>query len=138
MLRLAMVAAAALVLVTGPVRAAEECPTSGLEEIEKVLREAPTCKRSLQLFQVCSFGASGDVSLGAAVTERCEKDFLATLKTAERKAYDRGQAQCARKHRHQSGTMYRSFEAFCGAQLAEKYASRLQKAAGSTSKRPGS
>lgn len=129
MLRSAMLAVTAFVLAAGPAPA-EECPASGLDAVEKVLREAPTCSRSLQLFRACALGASGDLQLGAAVTGRCEKDFLGTLKGAERKSYDRAKVRCAVKHRKESGTMYRSFEAFCGAQLAEKYARRPHKAAG--------
>jgi hypothetical protein len=127
-----MFAIAALVLAAAPAGAAEECPTRGLDPIEGVLREAPTCSRSLVLFQACAFGASGDVVLGAVVREKCERDFLDKLKPPDRKAYERAQNRCALKHRTRSGTMYRAFEAFCGAELAAKYSRRLQRAAGTS------
>ena len=51
-----------------------------LDEAVDVIKAAPTCKTSMKIFQDCSLGASGDVSLGAAVREKCEADFLAKLK----------------------------------------------------------
>jgi hypothetical protein len=58
------------------------------------------------------------------VTERCEAEFLNHLGKSERQAYRRAQERCARKYRHELGTMYRSFEAFCGAEVALSYARR--------------
>ena len=129
MFRLSLVAVAALLAAAAPSRATEECPASGLDRIETVLREAPTCARAMALLRACALGASGDVVLGAAVTERCERDFLGKLTVPHRQAYERAKQRCAGKHRNQSGTMYRSLEAFCGAELAQSYARRQQKAA---------
>jgi hypothetical protein len=106
----------------------EECPTLDHQEIEDLLRKAPSCQRAGALFEICQFGASGDVSLGAIVTEKCEGDFLSKLNAAQRRAYDRGQKRCQRKYAHEDGTMYRSFEAFCGADLARNYSAKLLKA----------
>jgi hypothetical protein len=57
----------------------------------------------------------------------------ARLKTPQ--AHDRAKARCARKDRHESGTRVRSFEAFCGAALAQFDARRLKKA-GADRKQP--
>ena len=107
----------------------KECPIGdlSLEAREEVLRSAPSCDKSLELFGLCSFGASGDVSLGAIVTEKCEADFLAKLSKRQRRAYHREQKRCAGKYRHESGSMYRSFEAYCGAEVARTYARRFGK-----------
>jgi len=86
-----------------------------------------TSQRAGALFEICRFGASGDVSLGAIVTEKCEGDFLSKLNTAQRRAYDREQKKCQRKYAHEDGTMYRSFEAFCGADLARNYSAKSLK-----------
>jgi hypothetical protein len=107
----------------------EECPTLDHQEIEDLLRKAPSCQRAGALFEICQFGASGDVSLGAIVTEKCEGDFLSKLNAAQRRAYDRGQKRCQRKYAHEDGTMYRSFEAFCGADLARHYSAKFLEAA---------
>jgi hypothetical protein len=107
----------------------EACPTSGLDAIADLIRQAPSCRRAIALFEICAFGASGDVALGAAATEKCEGDFLSKLSPAQRQAYDRGQKLCARKYQNQEGTMYRSFEAFCGADVARDYSARFLKAA---------
>jgi 2-keto-4-pentenoate hydratase len=74
-------------------------------------RRSKTCSAKLRhasagaLFEICQFGASGDVSLGAIVTEKCEGDFLSKLNAAQRRAYDREQKRCQRKYAHEDGTM---------------------------------
>jgi hypothetical protein len=63
----------------------------------------------------------------AAGAERCEGEFLDRLTKAEKQVYRRAQQRCARKYRHEFGTMYRSFEAHCGAEVALSYAKRLRR-----------
>jgi hypothetical protein len=105
---------------------AAECPVAGFdwEKIEEAARTAPSCERSFQTFASCSSGAGSDVGVGAVVTSRCEADFLAKLSSTQRRFYRTAQARCQRKYQQESGTMYRSFEAFCGAELARVYARR--------------
>lgn len=86
------------------------------------IRQASGCRQASQMAQDCAMGAGGDVSLTAAVTEVCEKDFLAGLDQRERAAYARQRAACRHKYRHEAGTMYRSFEAFCEVRVSERYA----------------
>ena len=105
----------------------EECPTLDHKEIEELLGQAPSCQRALALFEICQFGASGDVSLGAIVTHKCEGDFLVKLNSTQRRAYQREQQHCQRKYGKQGGSMYRSFEAFCGANVARNYSARFLK-----------
>jgi hypothetical protein len=107
----------------------EACPTSGLDAIADLIRQAPSCRRAIAVFEICEFGASGDVALGAAATEKCEGDFLSKLSVTQKRAYDRGQKLCARKYQNEDGTMYRSFEAFCGAYVARDYSARFLKTA---------
>lgn len=92
-----------------------------LDETVDVIKAAPTCNASMKLFQDCSYSASGDVSLGAAVREKCEADFLSKLKDPQKHVYQREQQACLRKYAHESGTMYVSWSAFCGAELAQRY-----------------
>jgi len=110
----------------------EECPTLNLGEIEELVRKSPTCRRSIAVFELCEVGTSGDLRLGAAVTEKCEADFLGKLTAAQRRAYDSEQKRCAHKYQDKDGTMYRSFEAFCGAYVARDYSARFLKAPGRT------
>jgi len=107
--------------------AGAECPTLDGGKRLELLEQAPTCAKSLALFQACSYGASGDVGLSEVVIKKCEGDFLTRLSVAQRRTYDREQQRCARKYRKESGTMYRSFEAFCAANLARTYAHRFSK-----------
>jgi hypothetical protein len=111
--------------------AEKECPVESFEseKIEEAARSAPSCERSFEIFRRCSSGASGDVGVGAVVTERCEAEFLGRLNKAERQTYRRAQECCARKYRHELGTMYRSFEAYCGAEVALSYAKRFRRRA---------
>ena|SRR6516225_5418476 len=106
-----------------------ECPTHDLESIEELIRKAPSCQAAVAVFEMCEFGTSGDVGLGGAVTEKCQADFLGNLSAAQKKIYDRKQKRCARKYQNKAGTMYRSFEAFCGAYVARDYSNAFVKAA---------
>ena len=122
-------AVSAIAFAAEDAKKTEACPTSGLDAIADLIRQAPSCRRAIALFEICEFGASGDVALGAAATEKCEGDFLAKLSPAQKRAYDRSQKFCARKYQNEDGTMYRSFEAFCGANVARDYSARFLKAA---------
>ena len=105
--------------------AALDCPSRDLDGILDLLDHAPTCQKSLALFEACADGASGDVALSEVVIRKCEGDFLTRLSEPQHQSYDRRQKLCSRKYRNESGTMYRSFEAFCRANLASDYARRF-------------
>ena len=111
---------------------AKECPIEdfSLDKIEDAARNAPSCDKSLEVFRLCGAGASSDVALGGIVTERCEADFLKRLSRRERRAYANAQNRCERKYRHETGSMYRSAEAYCVAELARTYARRLARRKG--------
>jgi hypothetical protein len=119
--------AVSAVAVAAEDKSKEECPAFGLDAIESAIRQAQSCRRAIALFEICEFGASGDVGLGAAATEKCEGDFLSKLSAAQKRAYGRAQKFCARKYHNEDGTMYRSFEAFCGAYAARDYSARFLK-----------
>ena len=132
MLRLTSIAACVLIVAclgcTGPAHASIcQGKSLTLDETVDVIKAAPTCDASMKLFQDCSYSASGDVSLGAAVREKCEADFLSKLKDPQKHVYQREQQACLRKYVHESGTMYVSWSAFCGAELAQRYSQRALK-----------
>jgi hypothetical protein len=95
-----------------------------LDEIADVIKTAPTCGAGMAIFRDCQLGSSGDLALGAAARETCEADFLAKLPTPQKHVYQREIRACARKYAGESGTMYRSFEAFCSAEVAQRYSQR--------------
>ena len=103
----------------------EQCPTRELGSIADLIDQAPSCRHAVRLFEICAFGASGDVALGTAVTEKCEGGFLNKLTASQKQTYERRQKRCARKYQNKIGTMYRSFEAFCGAYVARNYSDRF-------------
>ena len=121
-----VLAVSAMLLIVTPVRA-KDCPVKefSLDAREDAIRKAPGCKQALEIMQACAYGASGDTGLGGAVHERCEPEFLPKLSKAQKQAYGREQKRCDDKYARQSGTMYRSFTAFCQAQSAVNYARRF-------------
>jgi hypothetical protein len=109
-------------LVVAPPVSAEDCPTLNHQDIENLLAKAPSCDRSMALFEACELGTSGDVSFGEIVIKKCEDDFRNRLSTSERHTYERKIRACWQKYAKEAGTMYRSFEAFCAAGVAQRYA----------------
>lgn len=121
-----VLAVSALLLFVAPVRA-KDCPVeeSSLDAREDAIRKAPSCRQALEIMEACAYGATGDTGLSGAVHERCEPEFLAKLSRAQKRAYEREQRRCDDKYVRQSGTMYRSFTAFCQAQSTVNYARRF-------------
>jgi hypothetical protein len=122
--RVILVLSAVCLQPVAAMAAGEDCPAEDGAEIEQLLAEAPSCDQSMALFRICALGASGDLALGAIVRQRCESEFLDKLSRAERRRYDRWITFCERRYRNEPGTMYRSFEAFCAATVAQAYARR--------------
>ncbi len=100
-----------------------------LNEIIEVINATPGCERAMKLFEDCQFSTSGDIHLGAAVEKKCEADFLKRLTGPQKRAYRRKMQVCDRKYENQQGTMYRSFTAFCRAEIARRYSRRARKVA---------
>ncbi|MCX7310238.1 MAG: hypothetical protein NTV56_00560 [Alphaproteobacteria bacterium] len=81
----------------------------------------------MELFGLCSYGASGDVPLGEIVTKKCEGDFLAKLSQAQRKTYHRAIKRCDDVYKNEDGSMYRAMAAGCRVDLAQSYARKFRK-----------
>jgi hypothetical protein len=99
-----------------------------LDETVSAISATSGCDHAMKLFEDCAYTASGDVSLGAAVEKKCEADFLSRLTAAKKKDYQREMGVCDRKYAHEQGTMYRSFAAFCRAEIAQRYSRQARKA----------
>jgi hypothetical protein len=127
-----LLAALAVLWGVGP-GSAGDCPDAEgtLEAREDLIRKAPSCPEALAMMEACAYGASGDLVLGTVVMEKCEAAFIARLGKGERRAYALRVSRCHRKYRNESGTMYRSFEAFCRAGVALDYAKKYGKATAS-------
>ena len=121
-----VLAVSAMLLLASPA-SAKDCPVqdSGWEAREEAIRKAPTCKQAMEIMEACAYGATGDRGLADAVIERCEPEFLPKLSKAQKRAYDREQKRCDQKYARQSGTMYRSFTAFCQAKSAVAHAAKF-------------
>ena len=121
----------AVLFALGAAQAAtEECPakSTDMDDIIAALKAAPSCNRAMTIFEACEYGASGDVQFGSAVEQKCEADFLSGLKGAQKKAYAAGLKRCDAKYAKESGTMYRSFTAFCRAEVSQRYSRDALKA----------
>jgi len=100
-----------------------------LDEVVDVISAAQGCAGAMKVFTECSLGTSGDIRMGEAVENKCEGDFLGRLKPSQKQAYQSKLLVCDRKYRNESGTMYRSFTAFCRAEVSQKYSREALKAA---------
>lgn len=126
-------AALGLALSLGSAQAAPaECPakTTLSDDIVAALNAANGCDAAMKVFEACQYGAGGDTEFGEIVKKKCEADFLGKANASRKQAYKRELGVCDRKYRNKSGTMYISFTAFCRAQVAQRYAKEMRKAAG--------
>jgi hypothetical protein len=112
---------------------AEDCPAQStqMDDILAALNAASSCDASMKVFEACEYGTSGDIRFGAVVEKKCEADFLARLKAPRKQLYQRDMQACDRKYHNESGTMYRSFTAFCRAEVAQRYSHQARKTAAS-------
>lgn len=53
----------------------ERCPTLDHQEIEDLLRQAPSCQRAVTVFEICQFGSSGDVGPGGWSPKNAKPTF---------------------------------------------------------------
>ena len=122
-------AVVAVVFSFGPARASI-CLGQSMSQEETVAAISATsgCDKAMKLFEDCAYTASGDILLGAAVEKKCEADFLSRLPAARKRAYQGELERCEDKYRHKDGTMYRSFTAFCRAEVSQRYARQARKA----------
>jgi len=116
------VLAAVLSFDAAPVRASICLGKSlTMDETIDAINAETGCDRAMKPFKACAYGSSGDIHLGAAVEKKCERDFLGRLKEPQRRLNQSKMRFCDRKYRNEEGTMYRSFTAFCRAELARRF-----------------
>jgi len=125
---LRMILACSAILLLTPPAAAQNCQELAQEGREQLLRQAPTCDKAKVRVGDCAYGATGDISLGQIVTEKCERTFLQQLSAGQRRTYDREMKRCGDTYRNMDGTMYRAMAAGCRADLAQTYAHKFGKA----------
>jgi hypothetical protein len=97
-----------------------------LDETVDVIKASPGRERAMKIFEDCAYTTSGDIHLGAAVERKCERGFLGRLTAPQKRAYQHKMRVCDRKYQSESGTMYRSFTAFCRAEVAQRYSRRAR------------
>jgi hypothetical protein len=117
--------------LAGATARAEDCPAKStmMDDVIAALNEAPDCDHAIKVFEACEYGTSGDIRLGAVVEKKCERDFLPRLNEPQKHTYQRELRACERKYRNKDGTMYRSFTAFCRAEVAQRYSQKARKTA---------
>jgi uncharacterized protein YecT (DUF1311 family) len=100
----------------------EACFGSDAEALSTALEKAGSCRAAFAKFSECSSGSSADLKFGDIVVKVCQGDFLSKLTAAGKANYAEEAALCAYEHARQDGTMYRSMEALCRAEVAQRFA----------------
>jgi uncharacterized protein YecT (DUF1311 family) len=121
MLRL-LLAAALSAFAASAAFADEACFGSDADAMSAALEKAGSCSAAFAKFSACAWGSSADLSFGDIVVKVCEGEFLAKLTAAGKANYAAEAALCAYEHTRQDGTMYRSMEALCRAEVAQRFA----------------
>lgn len=120
----------ALVPATAGAAGQKACPIEpfDLAAVEQRMSRAPGCDAAMTIFNRCGVGTSADLHTGGIAIRKCEAAFAGRLSPAQTRAYARAKHVCATKYAHESGTMYRSFEAYCAAQVAHRLARQVTRA----------
>jgi hypothetical protein len=121
MLRL-LLAAAFSAFAVAAAFADDACFGSDAEAMSAALKNAGSCRAAFAKFSACAWGSSADLAFGDVVVKVCEGEFLAKLTAAGKANYAAEAALCAYEHARQDGTMYRSAEALCRAEVASRFA----------------
>ena len=122
---LALVALAAVFAVgTDSALAGGTCPSHAPEARLAAIKAAGTCQKALQIDQHCSIGALGDLSPGAAVVRKCEKDFKSRLSKRLRARYESARNVCIEKYSKQRGSGARSVTIHCLEEVAAKFSAK--------------
>ena len=100
----------------------EACFGSDADAMSAALEKAGSCRAAFAKFSACAWGSSADLAFGDIVVKVCEGEFLAKLTAAGKANYAAEAALCAYEHARQDGTMYRSMEALCRAEVAQRFA----------------
>jgi hypothetical protein len=117
-----LLAAAFVALAIPAASAAEACFGSDAAALSTALEHAGSCRAAFAKLSECSWGSSADLAFGDVVVKVCEREFLAKLTAAGKANYAAEAALCAYEHALQDGTMYRSMEALCRAEVASRFA----------------
>jgi len=121
MLRL-LLASAFAALAASTALADDACFGSDAAAMSAALTKAGSCRAALAKFSACSWGSSADLAFGDIVVKVCERGFIGKLTAAGKANYADEAALCAYEHARQDGTMYRSMEALCRAEVALRFA----------------
>ena len=121
MLRL-LLAAAFATFVSQAAFADDACFGSDAGALSAALEHADSCRAAFAKFSACAWGSSADLTFGDIVVKVCERGFVAKLSAAGKTNYSDEAALCAYEHVRQDGTMYRSMEALCRAEVAQRFA----------------
>ena len=117
-----VLAAAFATLAASAALADEACFGSDADATSAALEKAGSCRTALAKFSACSWGSSADLAFGDIVVKVCERGFIGKLSAAGKANYADAASRCAYEHARQDGTIYRSMEALCRAEVALRFA----------------
>jgi len=121
MLRLLLATAFSAFAVSASL-AEEACFGSDADAMSAALEKAGSCRAAFAKFSACAWGSNADLAFGDIVVKTCEGAFVGKLTAAAKANYAAEAALCAYEHARRDGTMYRSMEALCRAEVAQRFA----------------
>ena len=93
----------------------------------KLLETAPSCGKANSILHACAWGSSVDTTFAPIVVAKCEKVFLAKLPQPAEERYIEEMQLCPYAESREEGTLYMSEAALCQADVAEDFATHLDK-----------
>lgn len=106
----------------GKVDGASSCPIADYDadKISEAIDGAGSCYTAAGIAEACAFGSSLDVSFVASATAICERGFAA-MTAAHKAAYETLLGKCGAKYENESGTLYRSMNAYCNLEVTHLF-----------------
>ena len=121
------VLAAVFAVGADPAFAGGTCASHAPEARLTAIEAAGSCQEALHLDQRCSIGALGDLSPGAAVVRKCEKDFKGKVSKRQLARYERDRNVCIKKYSKRRGSGARSATIHCLEEVAAKYSAKYRR-----------
>jgi hypothetical protein len=100
-----LIAIASMLVVWAVPAVAADCPVTSRyhADIDKAVREAPSCDAALKIFELCAAKFAAHLDLGDVVSERCEADADAEEpSTVDQKPERRAETTCVANERNRA------------------------------------
>jgi uncharacterized protein YecT (DUF1311 family) len=116
-----------LLLFVGSAAAKESChfgSAQAADNLERTLREAPTCNKAASILSECRWGSSADVGFASIVNKKCEKELLPKLSTAGKARLQKEAELCHYEYANQEGTLFISEASMCVVSVLQRFTAK--------------